>query len=123
MEVSKLESPVSGGALLCVAPYGGRASRPSASRKIGDADFMWSPVVWWLGKARTRLADLPARTIKEKSGDVGRMTKPLIEEIELSGTVMAQFDGSYTVTFRIAGITRDDANAISELLRTPIRQA
>jgi hypothetical protein len=51
------------------------------------------------------------------------MTKPLIEEIELSGTVMAQFDGSYTVTFRIAGITRDDANAISELLRTPIRQA
>jgi hypothetical protein len=51
------------------------------------------------------------------------MTKPPIEEIELSGTVMAQFDGIYTVTFRIAGITRDDANAISELLRTPIRQA
>ena len=51
------------------------------------------------------------------------MTKPLIEEIELSGTVMAQFDGRYTVTFLIAGITRDDANAISELLRTPIRQA
>jgi hypothetical protein len=51
------------------------------------------------------------------------MTKPLIEEIELCGTVMAQFDGTYTVTFRIAGITRDDASAISELLRTPIRQA
>ncbi len=51
------------------------------------------------------------------------MTKPIIEEVELSGTVMAQFDGSYTVTFRIAGLTQDDANAISELLRTPISQA
>ncbi len=51
------------------------------------------------------------------------MTKSIIEEVELSGTVMAQFDGSYTVTFRIAGLTQDDANAISELLRTPISQA
>ncbi len=51
------------------------------------------------------------------------MTKPLIEEIELSGTVIAQFDGSYTVNFRVSGLTRDDANAISESLQTPIHQA
>jgi hypothetical protein len=50
------------------------------------------------------------------------MTKPLTEEIELSGTVIAQFDGSYTVNFRVSGLTQDDANAISELLRTPISQ-
>ena len=50
------------------------------------------------------------------------MTKPLIEEIELSGTVIAQLDGSYTVNFRVSGLTQDDANAISELLRTPISQ-
>jgi hypothetical protein len=39
------------------------------------------------------------------------MTKPLIEEIELSGTVIAQLDGSYTVT-SVSGLTQS-ANAIS----------
>jgi hypothetical protein len=102
--------------------YGGLASRLSASRKIGDADSCRAPVVW-LGKLECSWHTCLQEQQKEKSGDVGRMTKPLIEEIELSGTVMAQFDGSYTVTFRIAGLTQDDANAISELLRTPISQA
>jgi hypothetical protein len=51
------------------------------------------------------------------------MTKPLIEEIELSGTVMAQFDGKYMVSFRVAGLTRDDANVVSAMLQPLIREA
>jgi hypothetical protein len=51
------------------------------------------------------------------------MTKPLIEEIELSGTVMTQFDGKYMVNFRVTGLTRDDANVVSALLQPLIRAA
>ncbi len=48
------------------------------------------------------------------------MAKP---PIELSGTVLAQFDGKYMVSFRVAGLTRDDANVVSAILRPLISEA
>jgi hypothetical protein len=50
------------------------------------------------------------------------MNRP-VEEIQLSGVVSELPNGTYAVDFRVAGLTMDDANAISALLQPLINRA